>query len=115
MTTEKPARRTRAVTLAFSFAVLSMATPVRAETFDPRDVDKQAHMATSYAMTLTGSTVLQRFGLRRVHSVLISVGATMVLATAKEWLLDDRFSVADEVANTIGVGAAVGVVFAFEL
>ncbi len=101
--------------LAIALFVASGSRESRADSFDIGDIDKQAHVATSYGLTLTGAVVLQRFRVRRVASVLISVAATLALGTLKELVIDDRFSGGDEIANLIGAGSAAGIVFGFRL
>lgn len=93
---------------------LALATPARADSFDPRDVDKQAHMATSYALTFTTAVIARRFELPRWQAVLLGAAVTAVAGTVKE-LVDDEYSWGDQLANTIGSGTAAAVVFTFRL
>ena len=86
-----------------------------ADSFDVRDTDKQAHIAVSYGLTLTGAVVLRRFKVRRVTAVVVSAVASLALGTFKELVIDDRFSRGDKIANFVGAGLASGVVFSFEL
>lgn len=92
----------------------ALAQPASADSFDLRDVDKQAHVATSYGITLTVATIASRYELRRWQAVLLGVATTLVLGTTKE-LVDDEYSWGDQAANGLGAGAASAVVFAFEL
>lgn len=122
-------RSPRAVALAVEYSVvmriltafvltlcmLCVAPRVQADDFSPGDLDKQAHMAVSYSITLTGSVILRRYQVTRWKAVAISVAAAMALGTFKELVLDATFSPADELANGIGAGVAAGLVFAFEL
>jgi VanZ family protein len=93
----------------------ALASPARADDgFDPRDLDKQAHMAVGYAITLTTAVIARKLELPRWQAVAIGVAATAVLGTLKE-LVDPPYSWGDQLANTIGSGMAAGVVFAFRL
>lgn len=103
----------RAAALITALAVAAPA-PAAADDFDPRDLDKQAHMATSYAITLTAAVIARRFELPRWQAVLIGVGATAVIGTLKE-LVDPPYSWGDQLANAIGSGTATAVVFTFRL
>ena len=95
-------------------ALVLAAAPVRADSLDPRDVDKQAHMATSYGITFSVAVILRRFDVPRWQAVVIGAATTAVLGTVKE-LVDDPYSWGDQLANTIGSATAVGVVFAFRI
>ena len=98
-----------------SLALLAaLATPASADSFDLRDVDKQAHVATSYGITLTVATVASRYEVPRWQAVLLGVATTLVLGTTKE-LVDEPYSWGDQAANALGASAAAVVVFAFEL
>jgi len=98
-------------------ACLAAATPARADShgLSLRDVDKQAHVAVSYGLTLTGAVVLRRYRVPRWQAVLIAAAATLALGTFKELVLDDPYSWGDQGANTIGAAAAAGLVLAFRL
>lgn len=85
-----------------------------ADSFDPRDVDKQAHMATSYGITFSVAVIARRFGVTRWKAVAIGAAATAVIGTVKE-LVDSEYSWGDQLANTIGSGTAAIVVFSFRL
>lgn len=87
--------------------------PIRL-TFDPTDRDKQAHIAVSYGVTLTVAVIARHYEVTRWKAVLAGAATALVLGTLKE-LVDDPYSWGDQAANTIGAGAAVGVVFAFRL
>ena len=104
----------RDVRLAPLAIVAALAQPARADDFDPRDVDKQAHMAVSYGLTLTVAVVARHYEVKRWQAVLLGVATALVLGTAKE-LSDDPYSWGDQAANTIGAGTAAGVVFTFRL
>ncbi len=101
--------------LLVTLGMICASSPAQADDFSPRDLDKQAHMAVSYGITLTGSVVLRRYKVTRWKAVAISVATAMALGTFKELALDGSFSTADELANGIGAGVAAGLVFAFEL
>lgn len=106
-----------ATTRALVIAVVlgSVAAPARGDSFSVRDVDKQAHVAVSYGLTLTGAVVARRFDVKRWQAVTIAAAATMALGTFKELVLDDAYSWGDQLANGIGTGAATIVVFSFRL
>lgn len=95
--------------------LLLLAGEARGDGFSARDVDKQAHMAVSYGLTLSSSVVMRRYGVRRWQAVAIAAAATLVLGTFKELVLDDPYSWGDQLANTIGTGTAAAVVFTFRL
>lgn len=88
--------------------------PVAADDLDLGDLDKQAHVAVSYGLALTGQVVLRRYQVPRWQAAAIAAAATLAVGAAKE-LMDDPGSWADMGANALGVGLSVGVVFAFEL
>lgn len=94
--------------------VLALAVPARADDFDPRSLDKQAHVAVGYGITLTTAVIARRFELPRWQAVAIGAAVTAVLGTVKE-LVDPPYSWGDQLATTIGSGTAVAVVFAFRL
>ncbi len=95
--------------------LVALAAPARADSFSLRDVDKQAHVAVSYALTLTGSVVLRRFRVPRWQAVAIAAAATMVLGTFKELALDDEYSWGDQLGNGIGTSAAAVLVLSLRL
>jgi VanZ family protein len=95
--------------------IAALAQPVRADSFDPTDYDKIAHMSVSYSITLSVAVVARRFELERWQAAALGAATALVLGTAKELVHDDEFSWGDELANTIGAGGAVGLVFAFRL
>lgn len=101
--------------LAALAVIVSLAVPARADDFDPRDYDKQAHMAVSYGISLTVAVVARRYELARWKAALLGVASALVLGTAKELVHDDTYSWGDQAANTIGAGTAAGVVFVFRL
>jgi VanZ family protein len=100
--------------LTAAVAIGGLAVPARAESFDLRDLDKQAHVAVSYGLTLSVATILRRYEVPRWKAVVIAATATAVIGTAKE-LLDPPYSWGDQLANAIGSSAAVVVVFTFRL
>lgn len=102
--------------IAATAVALALATPRdgRADDFDLGDVDKQAHLAASYGLTLTGAVIARRFELPRWQAAALAAATTIVIATTKE-LLDDPYSWNDQLANAIGISTAVGVVFVFRL
>lgn len=87
----------------------------RADDFDPRDVDKQAHLAVSYGLTFTIAVIARHHEVPRWQAVAIAAATTLVLATTKELTDDTGYSWGDQAANAIGTGTAAIVVFAFEL
>jgi hypothetical protein len=89
--------------------------PAHADAFDPTDYDKIAHMSVSYSITLSVAVVARRFELKRWQAAVLGAASALVLGTAKELVFDDDFSSGDELANAIGAGSAVGLVFAFRL
>ncbi|MBA3821929.1 MAG: hypothetical protein H0X17_23800 [Deltaproteobacteria bacterium] len=91
------------------------AATARADGFDPRDVDKQAHLAVSYGLTFTIAVVARRYDVPRWQAVAIAAATTLVLGTTKELADDTGYSWGDQLANTIGTGTAAIVVFSFEL
>jgi len=101
--------------LAVAALVTSLAAPVRADDFDPRDVDKQAHLATSYGLTLTIAVVARHYDVARWQAVALAAATTLVLGTTKELVDDTGYSWGDQLANVIGTTTAVGVVLVFEL
>lgn len=94
--------------------IAALAQPASADSFDPRDVDKQAHMATSYGITFTVATIARHYDVARWKAVLLGAATTLVIGTTKE-LVDDEYSWGDQLANTIGSGTAAIVVFSFRL
>ncbi len=88
--------------------------------FSLADQDKQAHVAVSYGLTLTGSLALRRLGLEPWQAAAASAAATLVIGGVKELVIDNRqsgdhASGGDMVANLLGVAGAVGVYLAFTL
>lgn len=97
-------------------ACLSLAPrPASGDDLDLGDVDKQAHVAVSYGLALTGQVVLRRHRVPRWQAAAIAAAATLAFGTFKELVLDKPYSWGDQGANALGVGLAVGVVFAFDL
>ena len=82
---------------------------------DPLPVDKVAHAAVSYSLTLTGALLLEKLELERWQAVLIAGGATLLIGLAKEYVIDDEASGGDLLADGLGIGVAAGMVFSFEL
>lgn len=95
--------------------ITALAQPARAESFDPTDYDKIAHMSASYGITLSVAVVARRFEMKRWQAAVLGAASALVLGTAKELVHDDDFSWGDELANTIGAAGAVGLVFTFRL
>ena len=95
--------------------VLGALSPARADGFDPRDVDKQAHMATSYAITFSVTVIARRFEVPRWQALALGAATTAVLGTFKELVIDDPYAWGDQLANTIGTGVAAVVVLAFRI
>ncbi len=94
---------------------VTAAGPARADDFDPRDVDKQAHLAVSYGLTFTIAVLARHHDVPRWQAVAIAAATTLVLATTKELTDDTGYSWGDQAANALGTGTAALVVFAFEL
>ena len=92
----------------------SLALPARADTFDLGDVDKQAHVAVSYGLTLSIAVVLRHHDLPRWQAVAIAAATTLVIGTAKE-LVEPPYSWSDQLANTLGSAGAAVVVVSFRL
>jgi VanZ family protein len=105
----------RLAALVVIAALAQPARPVRADSFDPTDYDKIAHMTTSYGITLTVAVVARRYEIKRWQAVLLGAATALLLGTAKELAYDDEFSWGDQAANTIGAATAAGVVFTFRL
>ena len=103
---------TRAAAIALVLGALS---PARADGFDPRDVDKQAHMATSYGITFSITVIARRFEVPRWKALALGAATTAVLGTFKELVIDDPYGWGDQLANTIGSSLAAVVVLAFRL
>lgn len=101
--------------IAAALLAVALATPARADSFDPTDYDKIAHMSVSYSITLSVAVVARRFELARWQAAALGAATALVLGTAKELVHDEEFSWGDEAANSIGAGAAIGLVFAFQL
>lgn len=99
---------------ALAGALALAALPARADELDLGDLDKQAHIAVSYGLTLTGAAIARRYEVERWQAVALSAAATLALGLAKE-VVDDDFSPADMGANTLGVAGAAAVVLVFEL
>lgn len=102
-------------TLAAGAFVLHAPAPACADGFDPRDVDKQAHMATSYGITFTVTVIARRFEIPRWKALALGAATTAVLGTFKELVIDDPYAWGDQLANTIGSSLAAVVVLAFEI
>lgn len=107
-------RRTHLAALTVALALLLAAPALRADELSLRDVDKQAHVAVSYGLTLTGAAILRRHEVPRWQAVAIAAAVTLTLGAAKE-LTDEPFSVADQLANGLGAATAGVVVFSFDL
>jgi hypothetical protein len=106
----------RATALAILATILlSRPSAAWAEPLSLKDLDKQAHVAVSYGLTLSSTLVLRKAGLERWQAVSIAAATTMLLGTVKEVWIDDRYTWADQGANAIGTGLAVGFVFVLEL
>ena len=100
---------------ALAAAVLAaLALPARADTFDLGDVDKQAHVAVSYGLTLSVAVVLRHHDVPRWQAVAIAAATTLVIGTVKE-LVDPPYSWNDQLANTLGSAGAAVVVVSFRL
>lgn len=92
----------------------SLASPARADSFDLGDVDKQAHVAVSYGLTLSIAVVLRHHDVPRWQAVALAAATTLVIGTVKE-LVDPPYSWGDQLANTLGTSGAALVVFSFQL
>jgi hypothetical protein len=91
-----------------------VAVHAHGDSFDPRDHDDQAHIATGYGITFTVAIIARHYETTRWRAVLLGAAATLVLGTAKE-LVDDEFAWSDQLSNTIGSTTAAIVVFSFQL
>lgn len=98
-----------------ALVIAALALPARADSFDPTDYDKIAHMSVSYGITLTVAVVARHYEMKRWKAVLLGAATSLLLGTGKELVHDEEFSWGDEAANTIGVATAAGVVFTFRL
>jgi VanZ family protein len=96
--------------------ILALATPAHAgdDDFDLANIRTQAHVVVSYSITLTTAVIARKLELPRWQAVVLGVAATAVLGTIKE-LVDDEFQWGDQLANSLGAGAATAVVFTFRL
>lgn len=101
--------------LALALAAALLAPAARADDFDPRDVDKQAHLAASYGLTFTIAVVARHHDVARWQAIALAAATTLVLGTTKELVDDTGYAWGDQLANLIGTTTAVGVVLAFEL
>jgi hypothetical protein len=104
-----------AVAAALAAALALGASFARADELDLFAVDKEAHVAVSYGLSLSGTLVLRRAGVPRWQSVAIAAAATLALGAFKELALDDPGSWGDMGANTLGVAGSAAFVFALEL
>ncbi len=100
---------------ALGALVVARSSPAAADGFDPRDLDKQAHLAVSYGLSLTGSLVLRRLDVPRWQAVAIAAAATLALGTVKELVLDDTYTWGDQLGNGLGTSGAAVVVFSLRL
>ncbi|HEU0035547.1 MAG TPA: hypothetical protein VFQ53_33280 [Kofleriaceae bacterium] len=94
--------------------VCTLAPAARGDEFELTAIDKEAHVAASYGITLTGAVIARRLELPRWQAAAVAAAATIVIATTKE-LIDDPYSWGDQLANGIGITAAVGFVFVVQL
>lgn len=104
----------RITALACACALLAPTLPARADDLDLGDLDKQAHIAVSYGLTLTGAAIARRHDLERWQAVALAAAATLAIGLGKE-VVDDDVSPADLAADGLGIAGAAAVVFAFEL
>ena len=105
----------RLLTAALLAATLSAGTAAEADSLDLTDLDKQAHVAVAYGLSLSGAVVLRRHDVPKWQATLTAASATLAIGLVKELVLDDELSWADQGANAIGVSLSTGVVFAFDL
>lgn len=87
--------------------------PARTSKADGIPLDKQAHVAVSYGLTLTGALLLEKTGMERWLATLIAFSGTMLIGVTKE-AFDDEFSGTDQVANLVGASTAAGMVLVFK-
>lgn len=108
-------RRCLPVAAAFLLASSVGASAWAEHAFDPRDEDKQAHVAATYSISLTTALGLRKLELPRWKAVLVASAAALAVGTLKEVAIDDEFSWGDEIANGVGVGLSAVIVFTLEL
>ena len=105
----------------FSYLIIALvalcrgAIAVEAPSLDLSRVDTQAHICASYGLSLTGTLVLERNQLPRWKAIAVASAATLGLGLLKEIAFDSQFSWSDTLANAVGTGLSVGMVFAFDL
>lgn len=94
---------------------LLLTPAARADEFRLKSGDKQTHMLAGYGLSLTGTLLLEhKAKLPRWESVLLASAFTMLVGTAKEFIIDDRYSAGDQWANLIGTAGSAAMVFTFE-
>ncbi|MGZ3711651.1 MAG: hypothetical protein ACXVBE_07835 [Bdellovibrionota bacterium] len=104
----------RSISLLVLF-VLFFSPPAKADEFRLKSGDKQTHMLAGYGLSLTGTLFLEKkVGLSRTQSVLYASLFTMLVGTAKEFLIDDKYSAGDQWGNLIGTAGSAAMVFTFE-
>lgn len=86
----------------------------RADSFDVREHDTQAHLAASYSLSFTIAVVARRFDRPRWQAIAIGAATTLVAGTLKEWA-DESYAWSDQLANAIGIAVATIVVVTFRL
>jgi hypothetical protein len=109
------ARRRRAGWIGRARGHQRLARHARGNGFDPRHPDKQAHLATSYGLTLTIAVLARHGDVDRWRALAVAAATALVLGTGKELVDGTGYDWGDQLANAIGTSAAIGVVFAFEL
>jgi hypothetical protein len=95
--------------------VMSSASARADDGFDPTQLDKQAHMAVSYAVALTATEIMEKNDVPRWKSVLYASLGTIALGLTKEYFIDSQPSTGDIIADGVGVGVSAAVVFTFRL
>jgi hypothetical protein len=104
----------RFATTLILFALL-FSPPAQADKFRLKSGDKQTHMLAGYGLSLTGTLLLEKkVGLPRWQSVLYASAFTMLVGTAKEFMVDKKYSAGDQWANLIGTAGSAAMVFTFE-
>ena len=91
-------------TTLIALASLGLFAPslTHADVFRASDIDKQAHMAASYAGTLTLGALYRKVGVEPRLLAPLSASISMFFVGLTKEALDRRYSTADIKANAIG-------------
>ncbi len=87
------------VVVAVLYAILC--SVAKADSFSLKDTDKQLHVVTSYAGTLTLGAIYERIGVKKAMAPIASAVSMFFVGLAKE-SLDSEYSSGDVKANAIG-------------